>query len=337
MNKVDMRITMADIARRAGVARSTVSRALRDDPTIPLKRCEEIKRLAEEAGYRPNPLVSTLMAQLHKRRRRDDPNCIAWIDLWPARAQPPTVVMVKPVLRGAVARAGELGFEIEVHPVGSVPLHPERLRQILLARSQWGFIIPAVPQHAKTFPIDMRGLIGVTIGTSLLEPKLHRVTTNHFQSVKVAWQALRAKCFQRIALALSPAINERLDGQWLGGYLAAQFTSALDASIPPLLVSEAEYPRFETWFREYRPDAMLLAEPFVAKWSQTLGDQCRARPAIAWLALEPNAKDVWGLDYQAELIGAAAVDMVVAQIHRNERGSPAHPHTLLLDSVWTEK
>jgi hypothetical protein len=28
--------------------------------------------------------------------------------------------------------------------------------------------------------------------------------------------------------------------------------------------------------------------------------------------------------------------MVVAQIHRNERGSPAIPHTVLIDAVWVD-
>jgi hypothetical protein len=28
--------------------------------------------------------------------------------------------------------------------------------------------------------------------------------------------------------------------------------------------------------------------------------------------------------------------MVVAQIHRNERGSPRIPHTVLIDAVWVD-
>ena len=38
--------------------------------------------MAASMGYRPHPLVSTLMAQLHHYRRRSDPHSIAWIDLW---------------------------------------------------------------------------------------------------------------------------------------------------------------------------------------------------------------------------------------------------------------
>ena len=56
-----------------------------------------------------------------------------------------------------------------------------------MARSQWGFIIPPVPEQAMHFPLMMEQLSGVTIGTSLAEPALNRVTVNHFQSAQLGW------------------------------------------------------------------------------------------------------------------------------------------------------
>jgi hypothetical protein len=43
-----------------------------------------------------------------------------------------------------------------------------------------------------------------------------------------------------------------------------------------------------------------------------------------------------GLALREEQLGRVAVEMVVAQIHRNERGSPAIPHTVLIDAVWVD-
>ena len=335
MQRRDGPITMSEIARRARVAPSTVSRALRDDPAIPLTRRIEIKRLAEELGYHPNPLVSTLMAQVHSGRRVDEPGHIAWIDLWPEGVSTPAVFMSQ-ILAGAQRRAHALGYQLELHRAGSIPLNPDRLRQILMARSQWGFIIPPVPEQAMHFPLMMAQLSGVTIGTSLAEPALNRVTANHFQSAQLGWDTLHAKGFKRIGLALSPRMNARLNGQWLGGFVAGAARLGLQSLVPPLLVTESEGRKFDAWFREYRPDALLVAEPFVAMLAETERGT-GARPALAWLALEPGAKNVWGLEYPAEAIGGAAVDMVVGQIHRNERGIPTSPHTLTLDSVWTER
>ena len=48
-------VTMASVARVAKVATSTVSKALREDPTIPVTRRREIQQIAKRLGYRPMP------------------------------------------------------------------------------------------------------------------------------------------------------------------------------------------------------------------------------------------------------------------------------------------
>ena len=55
------RPTLASLAQRAGVAASTVSRALRDDPRISPEVRARIAALAAEAGYTPNILARTLV------------------------------------------------------------------------------------------------------------------------------------------------------------------------------------------------------------------------------------------------------------------------------------
>lgn len=56
------RISIQDIARRAGVSHSTVSRALRDNPLISPKVREEIKQLAREMNYVPNAIAPRLLS-----------------------------------------------------------------------------------------------------------------------------------------------------------------------------------------------------------------------------------------------------------------------------------
>ena len=108
---------MARVAQAAGVATSTVSKALRDDPTIPPERRDEIRRVAKRLGYRPNPMVAALMARLHSQRRRNDPYHIAWLDLWANEQEAARTSDFKLMLRGANDRAAELGYNIEVHRV----------------------------------------------------------------------------------------------------------------------------------------------------------------------------------------------------------------------------
>ncbi|MBD0261994.1 MAG: LacI family DNA-binding transcriptional regulator [Tolypothrix sp. Co-bin9] len=57
------RISIEDIARRAGVSHSTVSRALRDNPLISPEVREKIKRIAQEMNYVPNAIAQSLQNQ----------------------------------------------------------------------------------------------------------------------------------------------------------------------------------------------------------------------------------------------------------------------------------
>ena len=64
-------VRMREIAREVGVDASTVSRALRGDPRIGVGLSEKIRGAAERLGYRPNPLVSALMANRRRGKTAD--------------------------------------------------------------------------------------------------------------------------------------------------------------------------------------------------------------------------------------------------------------------------
>ncbi len=61
------KVSVADVAAAAGVSPSTVSRALRNHPDIPRTTCERIQALALEMGYRPDPLISALLARRYRK------------------------------------------------------------------------------------------------------------------------------------------------------------------------------------------------------------------------------------------------------------------------------
>ncbi len=55
-----MVITIKDIARKAGVAHTTVSRALRSSPLISTQTTERIRKIAAEMGYQPSAAARSL-------------------------------------------------------------------------------------------------------------------------------------------------------------------------------------------------------------------------------------------------------------------------------------
>ena len=325
---------MRTISQSMGIATSTVSRALRDDATISVAVRNKIKRAARLLGYRPNPLVSTLMAQLHVQRRRIDPYHIAWIDLWPSDNASSQLLLFKPLLQGAKIRARELGYGIEVHKPAQSGIEPARLRQILFARSQWGIVIPPVPEAARHYPLEVEGFAVVTVGTSLRTPAVHRVSPDLYQGCQLACSKLREKGFHRIGLVLSQSMNQRVEGKWLGAYLAEQQLWPAPERLHPVLFTEGMPAQFSQWLFENNPDAILLAEVEVETWAGKYRSANRRSPNITWLLLEQKDRRKQGINYRGSKIGAAAIEFVVGQIHRNERGSATIPSSFLMPGVW---
>jgi LacI family transcriptional regulator len=132
-------------------------------------------------------------------------------------------------------------------------------------------------------------------------------------------------------------MHKRVEGKWLGGYRAEQELWPEVEKLPALLADEEDEQRFTTWRKQFKPDAILLAETHVERWIEAIGLRGRRAPVVAWLRrIESMPKNTFAIDTRPDKMGAAAVELVVAQIHRNERGSPETPHTLLLDGVWSE-
>jgi LacI family transcriptional regulator len=319
-------VTMRDVAQAAGVAVSTVSKALRNDPTIPEGRCQSIRQIAERLGYRPNPMVAALMAQMHHHRRRSDPHHLAWLDFWAGAKRKRETVNMDRILAGALARAGELGYELEIYQTGSDVKSMDRLKRTLSTRGQWGVIVPPVPESAARLSLDLRGLSAVTIGTSLHEPSMHRVSPNHFQGATGVFEKVLELGYSRPGLVLSPEMHERVDGRWLGAFMACRQQLPECDWVSPLLVDPSDGKALSRWWRNERPDVVLVAEAM--EWPKAV------RADLAWLMLGGKPRDLGGMDYQLEELGRVAVEVVVAQIHRNERGSPLIPQTVLIDGVW---
>jgi len=184
-----------------------------------------------------------------------------------------------------------------------------------------------------SYELDLEGLASVTIGTSLHEPVMHRVAANLYQGCRLACTRLREQGFRRIGLVLSPGMIERVEGRWLGAYLEEQYRWPVDDRLIPLFPNENGKKELLQWSAGQKPDVVLLADAYVDEWLAALPKA----PPRAWLRVLANKrKGVMGIDTRPDKMGAAAVELVVGQIHRNERGSPGIPHTLLLEGVWLE-
>ncbi len=102
-----------DIARALGISQGAVSLALRGESSVSTELRRKVRAMAKKLGYRPNPYVSSLMAQIRVSRKPSEQGAIALIvdrykeDEW-LRHESYSVYH-----HGLVHRAHELGFQIE--------------------------------------------------------------------------------------------------------------------------------------------------------------------------------------------------------------------------------
>src|SRR6185312_16192999 len=123
--------TLQEVADRAGVHRSTVSLALRDHPRISESVRRKIQSLAQQLGYRINPLVSALM-QSRRSGRAVKHLTLAYVTNYPTRYGWRPEHHDRPDLfPGAADRARDFGYRLEHCWLAEPGMTAERFCDIL--------------------------------------------------------------------------------------------------------------------------------------------------------------------------------------------------------------
>lgn len=170
-------VTLKDIARKAGVNPSTVSRAMRNDPRISEVVRKRINRLAQKMGYRPNPLVAALGAQVRGYRRAPRGVAIAVLNCWPGTNKSSWRDLY---IEGITTRTEQLGYRIEHLLLAELDDSVPRLNKILRARGLRGLIILPVPEEIDLSKLDCTHLALATISYSMKNPIVHRAASDYF-------------------------------------------------------------------------------------------------------------------------------------------------------------
>ena len=113
------KVTLAMIARRAGVSNAAVSMALREHPRVSRALSQRVQRIARGMGYRPNPLVAALMVEVRRGRLAESGQRLAFLHGWEASDPRKISPTYSRQFQGVCGRAEELGYAVEVFHVPS--------------------------------------------------------------------------------------------------------------------------------------------------------------------------------------------------------------------------
>lgn len=333
-------VTMQMIADEVGFSKNTVSQALRGHPSVAPATRELIKRAADRLGYKPNAIVSHLIAQLRASRTASFQAKLALINAHRDPKAFRTHATIPAYVHGCERRGLQLGYTFDPFWLHDPKLRAESFLRILRTRGVKGLIVVGLMDQnqlpAALLPV-WSAFPCVVTGVRTRDPALSFSCVDHHDLVIQAFERALALGYQRPALVVEERIDRLVEGRFSGAMLTAQRTLPAARRVPAFMESQqarADSRRFLGWFDRHRPDVLLSLYNIVFPWLKDRGRRVPQDVGVIQLEWRASHPEIAGMNQHNDTVGEAAVDMVVGQIHRNEPGIPAFPRATLIGASW---
>lgn len=328
--------TLRNLAEQCGVSTATVSRALSGHPNVRADVRNRILAEARNHGYMRNHLVSSLMAHVRKDRAQQFTGNLAMVHI-PSPRQPNILPMQQRIIAGATQRAAELGFHLDVFSLGGKEnLKPQSLGRILQARGVSGAIFLHPNSNDATAGFPWEHFASLHIDYPSIELHHHTVSLDHHFTLTTALQRLRSLGYKRAGLFIARHKDERLIHKWSAAFRSFQENQGGIGKVPVFMREQITKPELLAWWRENQPDLIIGHVDQAVQWFEEEGVAIPATLAYFNLNWNERTQPCAGLDLRPELHGIVAVETLAAQIHRNERGLPQDPRTVMISGKWVD-
>lgn len=326
--------TVRSLARSLGLSRTTVSDALRATGRTSPETAERVRKAAEAAGYRRNPLAASLMSELRRSRGTTFRGVLAAVDLEEPGRPAHAARFHRELVQGATNRAVELGFKVEKFAVGNQGVSLHRLDAILQSRGIHGVILLPAWQTPDFSRLDWSRYAGVYTDNIIDRPALHSICSDQYRSLISGLHRLVELGYRRPGMFVQAHQDERLQHRWTAAFRAFHEARRDIEMVPPLVTDTLGRSSFVEWFRHYNPDVVLGHTTDAIEWMESCDARIPETHGFASLNLAMRARPCAGLDLQPREIGARGVELVIAQLQRNERGLPSWPTSTMILARW---
>lgn len=326
---------MQDIADRAGVAKSTVSLALRDSPKISLGTRGRVAKIAHAIGYRRDPVVAALATRRFKPAfkiqvllvRLFERKCIKGYSL--------------AVWDSCGNWARQMGYEIsDIDVTGYATA--QALERVLDSRGVRGILLFPFFGWKDVEQCTFAGQAVVMANFGSIDLPTMRVRPHVAAHVRLCYAKALSRGRQRIGLMI-PTQESRpsdIDQAALGAIeYCYQHLSGGGVRIPPFMNFTKIGDRMDAlahWIRQHRIDCVI---GWNAGYINVLrGCGLRVPQDVAFVAITNNcnANQVAGIIRDPVRHGEVAVDLLDREIRYNRHGMQGQYFTVLLEGVWQD-
>jgi DNA-binding LacI/PurR family transcriptional regulator len=312
----------------------TVSRALRQDPEVTPAMAAKVLKVASELGYRPHPMISSLMANVRKGKLERESQILAYLISHADWNFCMRTAAYRDLYAGVVERGAEIGFRVERFSLAEPGMNGKRMSAILRARNITGIIVAPSRIPGSTIDLEWSDFATVLVGYSWDAPAQHRVANHHVHSMRLALRQLKEAGYRRLGLAVGASVAIRVDHGFDMPYYMQQLELDVEERIPWITAEPLSKALLLEWFERYRPEAVIGLDCRIVGWLREAGHRVPEDVGYVNLSYSPRMGDVAAVDQNSRDIGAAAVDVVAEQLYHNQRGLPIRPKVVMIESAW---
>ena len=326
--------TLRDLADELGLSISTISLALRNSPKVNDQTRQRIQEAADRLGYKPNILVS---AHSQYMRTGSHPEAATTVGILYYKRPEEMMPLFKHIERTIRETALERGLRVDEIHYRTEGLSREKLRKVLIARGIESVFIAPVGRFVGELPIDPEGFAMATIGYSAQAP-VHRACHDFFGSTRSLIKICLERGYRRIGLAIRQGDDARANELYLAAYLDSQFRLPPEQRLAPLIFPDDwDNSMLESWFEREKPDAIIsIGCETISKWADEKGITIPEELGLAALPSHPELTGFSGIIHNYHTVCAAAYDLLLGQLRRNERGLPEAPKTVLVPGPYMD-
>tara|TARA_R100000027_G_scaffold61057_1_gene52180 strand:+ start:13390 stop:14433 length:1044 start_codon:yes stop_codon:yes gene_type:complete len=329
--------TLKSIAKALGMSISGVSIALRNDPSIPVTTREKVQNEARRQGYQRNPLVAAFCANRHPSNYKKLTS-LAYLQYGVDKAAKDPHSTNRKFFEGAQAGALALGYTVDAFDPVEMGIDYQRLDGILYARGIRGLLLGSPFPPDATIRLNWERYTAVSIGQGLASPEIHNISEDNFETIIAVFNGLHKMGYRRPGLILDDHFDQRVNHHWSAAFhsFAHQMGEQSNPSLLYQRVKELDLDAIVDWARKQKVDVILGHRADLIPGLQERGLNIPGEIGFATMQGDHLDSGIASVQRNALSIGKYAVELLVDELHRNQRGIPEQAKRLrILGSLLT--
>lgn len=321
---------MRKIAEDLGLSVATVSRGLRDDPSVRASTRAAIRKQAKKIGYEFNSYVGSLMSSIRKGQSQAFKGNmgVLWRSGIPGRGDDPRLLQIQ---AGVQASAERLGYSVNEFSLAQT--NAAALSRILVSRGINGVLVtvPAFSAQNAYLRFDFEKFSTVCLGWGLLRPALHTVRFDYFYAVRLALHHARHGFGPGIAALWDENTDRRAHRIARGAFVIHHPAGPTVAQKLFLNAKTLKESSTRALFARHGVGCLLIERGVeVPGWIRKL-----VPPENFVLFMEPGTAPCFGwIDTQNFLIGSWGTELLASKLSQHETGVPEARQVLLVPPAW---